>query len=166
MKTPRKPAKTTTAPTGAPPPALARRGPDARAEAMRLLAEGYTLTSVAEALSVDRGTVREWRDSPAGSKELAIARKAREAAFADAVEDGRRIIKEALPRAMQILVDQLDDRDPAVVSLAARTIADRAGLPRTQRVEQGAPPVDLSKLTVEELAQYEALQRKLLGLTS
>lgn len=164
MKSTRKLAKAIATPSAPEAPSLARGGPEARAEAMRLLAEGFTLTSVAEALGVDRGTVREWRDSPAGRAELATARKAREAVFADAVGDGQRILRESLPRAMQVLVDQLDHADPAVASLAARTIADRAGLPRTQRVEQDTPPVNLSKLTQEELDQYEALQRKLHGV--
>lgn len=160
MSTPRKAAKSTAAPPPQAPP-LQRGGPEARAEAMRLLAEGFTLTSVAATLDVDRGTVREWRDSPAGQAELAAARKAREAAFADAAEDARRVLRAAAPRAAQELVDQLDDRDPAVRSLAARTLLDRVGVPRTQRIEQVPGQEDTSALSDDELAAYEAAKRKI-----
>jgi hypothetical protein len=140
---------------------LERGGPEARAEAMRLLAEGFTLTSVAEHLGMARCTVREWRDSPAGQIELAAARKAREASFADAVADAHRIVREALPRALQIIVDQLDDPDPAVASLAARTLADRGGVPRAQRIESAPESdIDLSLLSDAEFEQLRALRAK------
>jgi len=168
VSTPRKAAKPTArrgttpkAPSGkASTTPLERGGPEARTEAMRLLAEGFTLTSVAGSLGVDRGTVREWRDSPAGRAELTEARKARAASFADAAEASRRTLREAADRAAQELVDQLDDNDPSVRSLAARTILDRVGVPRTQRIEQVPGEVDTSMLTDEELTQYEAFQRK------
>ena len=152
--TPRKPPEPTAAP-------LERGGPIARAEAMKLLAEGFTLTSVAANLGVDRCTVREWRDSPQGQAELAAARKAREAAFADAVADAHRIVREALPRALQVIVDQLDHPDPAVASLAARTLADRGGVPRAQRIESTPESdIDLSQLSNAEFEQFRALRAK------
>lgn len=142
-------------------PKLQRGGAVARAEAMRLLAEGFTLSSIAAELDVDRCTVREWRDSPAGRAELAAARKAREASFADAVADAHRIVRENLPRALLVLVDQLDHPDPSVASLAARTLADRGGVPRTQRVESAPESdVDLSQLSDAEFEQFRALRAK------
>jgi hypothetical protein len=139
-------------------------GPDARAEGMRLLAEGFQVLAVAEQLSVDRATVLRWRDSPEGARELAAARSARAASFANAAEDARRILREATAKAAQVLVEQLDDDDPAARSLAARTILDRVGVPRTERVEAVvAPARDLSKLTDDELAQLEALRAKARG---
>lgn len=154
-------SRTPQKPPEAPDPKLRRGGPLARAEAMKLLAEGFTLTSVADTIGVDRWTVREWRDSPAGQIELAAARKAREAAFADAVADAHRIVREALPRALQIIVDQLDDPDPAVASLAARTLADRGGVPRAQRIESAPESdVDLARLSDAEFEQFRALRAK------
>jgi transposase len=139
-------------------------GDDARLEGMRLLAEGLRVLDVAEQLGVDEKTVRRWRDSPEGAKELAAAREARAATFANAAEDARRVLREATARAAQVLVEQLDESDPAARSLAARTILDRVGVPRTERVEAVvAPAADLSRLTDDELAQYEALRAKARG---
>lgn len=144
--------------------ASSKGGPEARAEAMRLLAEGFMVTAVAEDLGVARATVIRWRDSPEGARELAAARAARAASFADAAEDARRILRESTAKAAQLLVEHLDASDPAVASLAARTILDRVGVPRTERVEAVvAPARDLSKLTDDELAQLEALRAKARG---
>lgn len=154
-----------TLPQKAPERTAARTGgPDARVEGMRLLAEGYQVTAVGEQLGVDRKTVERWRDSPEGARELAAARAARAAAFANAAEDARRILREATAKAAQVLVEQLDAQDPETRSLAARTILDRVGVPRTERVEAVvAPAADLSRLTDDELAQYEALRAKARG---
>lgn len=143
---------------------MKRGGPDARLEAMRRLAEGELMASVARALGVRENTIRDWRDSPDGARELAAARKAREASFADAVEGARRIVRENLERAAQVLADQLGHPDPGVCSLAARTLLDRGGVPRTERVES-APAVeeDLSTLTDEEFATLRAIKAKLKG---
>lgn len=139
-------------------------GPEARAQAMALLAEGHQVLAVAEELGVDEKTVRRWRDSPEGAKELAAARAARAATFANAAEDARRILREATAKAAQVLVEQLDAADQETRSLAARTILDRVGVPRTERVEATvAPAVGLSRLTDDELAQFEALHAKARG---
>ena len=140
---------------------MKRGGPDARLEAMRRLAEGELMASVARALGVRENTIRDWRDSPEGQRELAAARKAREASFADAVEGARRIVRENLERAAQVLADQLGHPDPGVCSLAARTLLDRGGVPRTERVETQAKTDEvLEQLTDDELATYEALKKK------
>lgn len=149
------------------PPAEAQQspprkgGPEARREAMGLLVEGHQVLAVAEVLGVDEKTVRRWRDSPEGQREMEVSRKAREASFADAADSARRILREAATRAAQVLADQLEDRDAEVRNRAARAILDRTGVPRTERVETTASsPVDLSRLTDEEFAQLEALHRK------
>ena len=115
----------------------------ARAEAMRLLAEGFTLSSIAAELDVDRCTVREWRDSPAGRAELAAARKAREASFADAVADAHRIVRENLPRALLVLVDVMKEL-PATLVLRpfnTDTLAVMAyQLARDERLGEAALP--------------------------
>lgn len=137
-------------------------GPEARVEAMRLLAEGEQVASVARQFGVRDNTVRDWRDSPGGQIELNAARKAREASFADAAEDARRILRENAAKAAQVIADQLNDADPAVRSLAARTLMDRIGVPRTQRVESVEPEgPDLSALSDEDFAELRRIKAKM-----
>ena len=153
-KTPQKPAPPEFAP-------VRRIGEDARAEAMRMLVAGMPIGEVADALGVDRGTITAWKHSPEGYSVLAEARKAREAVYRDAVADGVRKIREATDKAIDVLVDQLDHSDPEVRSLAARTLLDRGGIPRTQRLEtSAAPAVDYGKLSPDELRAVRELQRK------
>lgn len=77
----------TTSPNVPKPPK--RSGDQGRADAMRLLAEGYQLTAVARLLGVNRRTVRVWRDSPKGQVELDEARKARESRLAEGRDAAR-----------------------------------------------------------------------------
>lgn len=138
-----------------------RIGEDGRAEAMRLLVEGMPVGEVAEVLGVDRGTVAKWKNTPDGYRQLAEARRARESVYRDAAADGVRKIREAVDKAIDVLVDQLDHRDPEIRSLAARTLLDRGGIPRTQRVENaGASSFDYSKLSPDELRAVREAQRK------
>ena len=95
---------------------------------MELLAAGHTDSAVAHTLAVDRGTVRRWRSEPDVAAALARARRDREAAGAEALDDARRILAEAAPRAAQALVDGLDDDDPRVALAAAAALLDRVGL--------------------------------------
>lgn len=60
--------------------------------------------------------------------ELARARRDREAAGAEALDDARRILAEAAPRAAQALVDALEDTDPRVCLVAAAAVLDRVGM--------------------------------------
>lgn len=105
---------------------------------MELLAAGYTDTATAHELGVDRGTVRRWRGEPDVAAALARARHERETAAADALDDARRILAEAAPRAAQALVDALDDDDPRVALAAASALLDRVGL--TKGAAAPAPP--------------------------
>jgi hypothetical protein len=95
---------------------------------VELLAAGHTDSAVAHTLAVDRGTVRRWRSEPDVAAALARARRDREAAGAEALDDARRILAEAAPRAAQALVDGLDDDDPRVALAAAAALLDRVGL--------------------------------------
>lgn len=63
-------------------------------------------------------------------------------------------------RAADVLAAHLDDPDPAVASAAARTILDRVGVPRTERVETADVEHDFSALSPEERAQLRALLTK------
>lgn len=103
-------------------------GPIGRERAVALLAAGYTDTAVGHELGVDRGTVRRWRHEPDVAMALAAARREREAAAAEALDDARRILCEAAPRAAQALVDGLDDDDPRVALAAAAAVLDRVGM--------------------------------------
>jgi transposase len=149
-------SKTPKAPKG-----VRKIGPEARAQAMAMLVEGLAVSHVARALHIDRGTVADWRDSPEGQKLLAAARAERAAAFAETVEDARRILREGAPRAAQKLVDTLESGVPFEAATAAQQILNRVGVPSVTKVETAPEPEeDLSGLTDAELDQYEALSRK------
>jgi hypothetical protein len=60
----------------------------------------------------------------------------------------------------QVFVEALEHADPRVRLHAAKEIADRVGLPRTERLESAGAPMDLSKLTTEEVEQLAALMAK------
>lgn len=148
----------TTSPNVPKPPK--RSGDQGRADAMRLLAEGYQLTAVARLLGVNRRTVRVWRDSPKGQVELDEARKARESRLAEGRDAALRILRESAPLAAQRLVDALAAPPPASTG-AAEAILARVGLPRSTVLETTvAPALDLSLLSDDELAALEALQAK------
>ena len=136
-------------------------GPDAKAEVMRLLAEGFTISAVAAQAGVDRKTVRVWRDSIEGQQLLDAARKARAAQFADAADQARRILREAAPRAAQRLVTRLGSKVPFEAITAADALLSRTGLPRTTKVETSPEEeYDLSQLSDEEQKALEALLGK------
>jgi hypothetical protein len=129
---------------------------------MRLLAEGFQITTVARQLGIKRITVRDWRDSPEGQSQLADARRARAAAFEGAVEDARQILREAAVKAAQVLADKLDAPTSFAALRAAREILNRVGLPSVSKVETTTPPstLDLSRLSDVELVQLEQLHAK------
>lgn len=135
-----------------------RIGPEARVEAMRLLAEGHAVRAVGRLLRVRPQTVMDWRDSPEGQQQLAEARRARAEALATATEDAHRVLREGATRAAQVLVDNLHAARANSRTKAAQEILDRIGLPRTERVEAvgGLALLDLTRLSDEEL---EALDR-------
>ena len=122
-------------------------GPVGRERAGALLAAGYTDTGVGHELGVDRGTVRRWRHEPGVALALAAARREREAAAAEALDDARRILAEAAPRAAQALVDALEDGDPRVCLVAAAAVLDRVGLVKGA----AAPPPPAPEVNDEEL---------------
>lgn len=126
-----------------------------------MLVEGMPVGEVADVLGVDRHTVAKWKNSPDGYRQLAEARKARQDVYRDAAADGVRRIREAVDKAIDVLVEQLDHHDAEVRSLAARTLLDRGGIPRTQRVENaGASGFDYSKLSPDELRAVREAQQK------
>lgn len=143
-------------------PGLPRKGGvDAKAEVMRLLAEGLTISAVAAQAGVDRKTVRAWRDSIEGQALLDDARKARAAQFADAADQGRRILKESTAKAALRLTERLGSKVPFEAVTAAEAILSRVGLPRSTLVQSSPEEeFDLSQLEDAETAQLEALLAK------
>lgn len=128
---------------------------------MRLLADGMQVSAVAEKIGVDRRTVRVWRDSDEGQIELRRARDARADLFRDAAEDARKIIRESLAKAAQVLADDLDSEDAEVRNRSARTLLDRGGVPRTERVETvTTSEMDLSQLTDDEVKELQRIKSK------
>lgn len=133
-------------------------GPDAKAEVMRLLAEGFTISAVAAQAGIDRKTVRVWRDSDEGKRYLDEARKARAAQYADAADQGRRILREASQTAALRLVTRLGSKVPFEAITAAEAILSRVGLPRTTKVETSPEEeYDLSKLSDAQRAALDEL---------
>ena len=133
-------------------------GVDAKAEVMRLLAEGLTISAVAAQAGIDRKTVRVWRDSDEGKRHLDEARKARAAQYADAADQGRRILREASQTAALRLVMRLGSKVPFEAITAAEAILSRVGLPRTTKVETSPEEeYDLAKLSDEQRAKLDEL---------
>lgn len=136
-------------------------GPEAKAQAMVLLAEGFSLAAVGVEMGVNRDTVLTWRDSPDGQRLLADARKAREGALKEGIGRARKVLEEGAILAAQTLVDAATHGPTKDRIRAAATLLDRIGVPRTERVEVAAgDDEDLTVLTDDELAEYERLLAK------
>lgn len=134
-----------------------------RRRAYELLAAGIGVRATARELKVKHETVIHWRDSDEGQREIA----AFAAKLAD-VREGAIVAAEKrlgalAARAVDTLGELLECEDPNVRLKAAQAIADRGGLPKTERVENAAAPEDLSGFTDDELAEYERLKRRAKG---
>lgn len=131
---------------------------------MAMLAEGWHINDVAKLLGVDRSTVRRWRDCPDGRQMLARAKDQRAVVFAEAVTEAREILRNAAPLAAHTLVDKLRDPKPFEALTAAEAILARVGIPRASKLEADLrASTDLSKLTPQELDDFERLTRKAMG---
>lgn len=133
---------------------------EAKARALELLSTGLTVSAVAREVGVHRVAVRDWRDSEEGQSFLKAAREKRAAAFEEAAEEARRMLRENTVRAVQALVDDL--AVPSRRAAAARDILDRVGVLRGESVTISRG-VDLSNLSDEELAKYAELSAKAQG---
>lgn len=151
------------------PESAARGGRMVRRDiGLDLLAQGRGVGEVASALGVDERTVSRWRDTPEGRERLATAQAERERERKAADEERRNTVTEARVRLHQLAlraVEQLEgalgDDDVQARLRAAREVLDRAGVPRTERVESGPAEVDMSKLTAEERATMRDLLTKM-----
>lgn len=138
------------------------RGPDAKAEAARLLAEGLSCAEVARRVGVTRQTVSEWKNATA-TAEVSAEREKRAQSFEDAAAEARSELRDGLRAAARKLVELTKHPDPAVALRATTALMDRAGLPRVEVVATEAAPLDLSGLTEEELDVFERAMRKAAG---
>ena len=138
------------------------KGPGARAEAARLLAEGFTVSEVARRLGVSRQTVSGWANHTA-AEAVSVEKEKRAQGFEDAAKLSREKLRENLLTVTEELVKLAKDPDPTVRLRAITAIMDRAGLPRVEVVQSEAEPLDLSGLTDEELATFEALLQRAKG---
>lgn len=132
---------------------------------MRLLAEGNTVSFVAQTVRVKRDTVASWRDSIEGQKMLAEARAARAADIANAVARARQLLEDNAVLAAQTLVDNLKSSAPSVRTGAARTLLDRIGIPVVREVKASVTSsgLDLSKLSTAEVLELDRLTQKAKG---
>lgn len=135
-------------------------GPELRALAFQLLGEGITAAEVSRRLGVRRATVSGWKNSPEGRSALKAAHATVARSMGDALADARRELRDATHKAAKVLVTQLGSEDPAVALRAACMILDRGGLPAVTVVQPEAAPLDLSRLTDEELDTFERLMGK------
>jgi len=137
-----------------------RTGEDARAEAIELLGTGIAAAEVARRLGVQPRTVRRWRDSPAGHARLTEIRRARAVTFEELQNSLTHLGLELAPRALNRQGDLLDARSESVRQKAATDLLDRFGPSRRERVHTSddGDDVDLSLLSDEDLARYEAAE--------
>lgn len=142
----------------------ARIGPEARTEAMRLLGMGCSVSYVAREVGVSRPTIREWRESPDGAKQLAGFRRAHRHEFDKAVDEWFPAMRSLGMRAIEVLGDKLSSKNPFVALAAAREILSRGGMPAATKVEASLSAVhEVTKFSDEELAQFKALLTKAAG---
>jgi hypothetical protein len=138
-----------------------------RERALALLAAGEAPSAVALACSVDAATIWRWRDSDEGRAVLAQAalereanRKADAVAQREASQKARAMLVAGAERASETILGALASPNAHVRIRAAREVLDRVGVVRTQRLELGGTPLDLTKLSDEEFATLEALVAK------
>ena len=130
---------------------------------MRLMAEGVLTMDIANTLGVSERTVNLWKNSEDGKAELEHARERTARVFEDTVAHARTRLKSLAERAVEVLAEQLESGDEDTAGKAAKTILDRVGLPRTERLELSAERLNLSALSDDELRVYEMLRRKALA---
>jgi DNA-binding MarR family transcriptional regulator len=144
----------------------AKGGPELRALAFQLLAEGLTVAEVSRRLEVRRATVSGWKNSPEGRAAIEAAHATVARKMGDALGDARAILRANVLEAVRTLVSQLTNPDASVALRAACTILDRGGLPAVAVVQPEENPLDLSKLSDEELDTFERLMGKVSATSS
>lgn len=140
---------------------MSNGGPGARDQALRAIAlEGVTGAEAARRVGVRRSTVSAWKNSAEGREFLQALRTEAERGHLAATSDARTVLRDATVKAARVLVAQLSHRDPMIAQSAAKTILDRAGLPRVEVVQSEAAPLNLSGFTEEELSLFEGFLRR------
>jgi len=129
-----------------------------RARAYALLAGGAGVRATARELKVKHETIIAWRDSEEGQTELRrLGAKLANVREGELVAAEKRLAR-LTHRAVDTLGELLESDDEAVRLRAATAIADRGGLPKTERVELPEQVHDYSDLTDEELATLRRAQ--------
>lgn len=129
-----------------------------RQRAYELLAAGVGLRAIGRELKVKHDTVIAWRDSPEGQREVAVIASNLKAVRDAALIAAEKRLGALAARAVDTLAELLESDDENVRLRAATAIADRGGLPKTERVEMPEQAVDYSDLTDEELETIRAAQ--------
>ena len=126
-----------------------------------------TPAEVAAMFRVDPKTVTRWAKSDEGKRRIAEGeaerqreREAETAARRATAAEARKRVQEIALKAVEMLEKALDDEDVHARLRAAREVLDRAGVPRTSKVEVTSSVLDLSKLSDEEIATLDTLTTK------
>ncbi len=129
-----------------------------RLKAYELLASGVGIRAVGRALKVKPDTVIAWRDSDEGQREIRSFGEKLASVRQGALIAAEKRLGALTARAVDTLAELIDCDDPNVRLKAAVAIADRGGLPKTERVEMPAESHDYSDLTDDELETLRAAQ--------
>lgn len=129
-----------------------------RLRAYQLLAAGVALRAVARELKVRHETVMHWRDSDEGQREIKAFGERLAHAREGALIAAEKRLGALSSRVVDTLAELMECDDPNVRLRAAVAIADRGGLPKTERVEMPAEAHDYSDLTDDELETLRAAQ--------
>lgn len=129
-----------------------------RLKAYQLLAAGVALRAIARELKVKHETVMHWRDSDEGQREIKAFGEKLAGVREGALLASEKRLGALSARAVDTLGELLECPDPNVRLKAAVAIADRGGLPKTERVELPSEAHDYSDLTDEELETLRAAQ--------
>lgn len=139
-------------------------GPETKATAFKLMAAGMRPPQVAKLLGLAQRTVYGWRDLPEGQREIGRAAAANAAQIEQTLTETMTAARARLPGLINGLADIAGNPNnpPDVRVRATVAFLDRMGVPATSRVEATVGPAkrDLSRLTEEEFAALEALERK------
>jgi hypothetical protein len=116
------------------------------------------IRAVGRALKVKPDTVIAWRDSDEGQREIRSFGEKLASVRQGALIAAEKRLGALTARAVDTLAELIDCDDPNVRLKAAVAIADRGGLPKTERVEMPAESHDYSDLTDDELETLRAAQ--------
>lgn len=130
-----------------------------RARALEMLAGGTPVPEVAKAVGVSKSTVQNWQSQ--GRAEILAAADERVAGIVDGAVEARKRLAEATPKAVEVVLELMDDDAPdaacaAVRLRAAMAVLDRGGVPVLTKLEHSEAPPDDETLRRLALAHRSA----------